>query len=81
MVLRVVLSPIWGWFYARDHTKANATAKVQIELPEFTGKNLDKGAGQFPTFLKFTGQVNALVPILLDLIERCCKKEWLEEEV
>ena len=45
-----------------------------MELPEFSGKNLDKWAEEFSSFLRLIGQVNAPVQLLLDLIERCCKK-------
>ena len=62
-------------------TKAFASAKDQVELPNFTGKNLDKWAEQFASFVRLTGQVNAPVNILLELIDKCCKKSWRKNMV
>ena len=65
----------------KQSNKAIATAKVQVELPEFAGKNLDKWVEEFSSFLSLTWQVNAPVQILLGLIERCCKKDGLKDHV
>ena len=62
-------------------TKGIATAKVQVELPQFTGDNLDKWAEEFYSFFRLTGQRNAPVPILSDHMDKCCKKVSLKEQV
>ena len=52
-----------------------------MELPQFTGKNLDKWAEEFASILRLSGQVNAPVQIVLDLIEKCCNKVSLEDQI
>ena len=60
----------------KQSSKAIATAKVLVELPE-----LDKWAEEFRSFHRVTRDVNAPMQLLPDLIDRCCKKDWLKAQV
>ena len=43
-----------------QETKAIATSKIVVNLPEFTGKDLSEFAENFGRFLRMTGQTLAL---------------------
>ena len=51
----------------KRYTQAIATAKVRVELQQFRGKNLDKWAEEFSSFLTLTEQINAPVRIVFNL--------------
>ena len=59
----------------KKSTKAIATAKVQVALPNLSAKNLDKPAEEVASFLRLTGKTNAPMEILMDFIDKCCKKD------
>ena len=62
-------------------TKAIATAKLQIKLPEFDLKKLPEWAEEFCDFLLLTGQQHADVQTKCTLIKTSCKKKLLQRRV
>ena len=62
-------------------TKAIATAKLQIELPEFDPKNLPEWAEEITEFLLLMGQQHADVRTKCTLIKKSCKKKFLQRQV
>ena len=62
-------------------TKANGTANLQIELPEFDPKSLPEWTEEFPEFLLLTGQQHADVRTKCTLITKSCKKKFLQRQV
>ena len=62
-------------------TKAIATAKLQIELPEFDPKNLPEWAEEFSEFLLLTGQQHGDVRTKCMVIKKSCKKKFLQRQV
>ena len=62
-------------------TKGIATANLQIEPPEFDPKNLPEWAEEFSEFLPLTGQQHADVRTKCTLIEKSCKKKFLQRQV
>ena len=62
-------------------TKAIATSKMMVNLPEFTGKDLSEFAENFGRFLRLTGQTHASGRVKCDLLLQCCKTKYLEKQV
>ena len=62
-------------------TKAIATAKLQIEPPEFNSKNLPEWAEQFSEFLLRMGQQHAAVRTKCTLMKRSCNKKISQQQV
>ena len=62
-------------------TKAIATSKIVVNLPEFTGKDLSGFAENFGRFLRLTGQTHASGWVKCDLLLQCCKTKYLEKQV
>ena len=61
--------------------KAIATSKIVVNLPEFTGKDLNKFAENFGLFLRMTGHTRASGRVKCDLLQQCCKTKYLEKQV
>ena len=61
----------WG----RKSGKPIAQANIQLELPDFDGKNLPKWADEFAEFLLLTGQSDVDVATKCSLLKRSCKKK------
>ena len=64
-----------------QETKAIATSKIVVNLPEFTGKDLSKFAENFGRFLRMTGQTHASGRVKCDVLLQCCKTKYLEKQV
>ena len=64
-----------------QETKAIATSKIVLDLPEFTGKDLSEFAENFGRFLRLTGQTHANGRVKCDLLLQCCKTKYLEKQV
>ena len=62
-------------------TKAIATAKLPIELPEFDSKNLPEWAEEVSEFLLLTGQQHADVRTKCTVIKKSCKNKFLQRQV
>ena len=58
-----------------------AVANIQLELPEFEPKNLPKWAEEFAEFLLLTGQSHVDVATKCSLLERSCKRKFLQKQV
>ena len=65
----------------RRGTKAIATAKLQIELPEFDTKTLHACAEEFSEVLLLTGQQHADVHTKCTLIQKSCKTKVFQRQV
>ena len=59
--------------------KAVATAKIVVNLPEFTGRDLSGFAKNFGRFLRMTSQTHASGRVKCDLLLQCCKTKYLEK--
>ena len=64
-----------------QETKAIATAKIVVNLPEFTAKDLSDFAENFGRFLRMTSQTHASGRVKCDLLLQCCKTKYLEKQV
>ena len=64
-----------------QEAKAIATSRIQVNLPEFTGKDLSEFAENFGRFLRLTGQTHASGRVKCDLLLQCCKTKYLEKQV
>ena len=64
-----------------QETKAIATSKIVVNLPEFRGKDLSKFAENFGRFLRIAGQTHASGRVKCDLLLQCCKTKYLEKQV
>ena len=64
-----------------QEAKANATFKIVVNLPEFTGKDLSEFAENFGRFLRMTGETHASGRVKCDLLLQCCKTKYLEKQV
>ena len=64
-----------------QEAKANATFKIVVNLPEFTGKDLSEFAENFGGFLRMTGETHASGRVKCDLLLQCCKTKYLEKQV
>ena len=62
-------------------TKAIPTANLHIELPEFDPKNLPGWAEEISEFLLLTGRQHADFRTKCTLIEKLCKKKYLQQQV
>ena len=62
-------------------TKAIATANLQIELSEFHPKHLPEWAEELSELFLLTGQQNADVGTKCTLIQKSCKKRFLQRQV
>ena len=58
-----------------------AQANIQLELPEFDPNNLPEWAEEFAEFLLLTGQSHVDVATKCSLLERSCKKKFLQKQV
>ena len=61
--------------------KAIATSKIVLNLPEFSGKDLNDFAENFGRFLRMTGQTHATGRVKCNLLLQCCKTKYLEKQV
>ena len=61
--------------------KAVATSKIEVNLPELTGKDLSGFAENFGRFVRMTGQTHASGRVKCDLLLQCCKTKYLEKQV
>ena len=61
--------------------KAIATAKIVVNLPEFTGKDLSEFAESFGRFLRLISQTHASGRVKCDLLLQCCKTKYLKKQV
>ena len=52
-----------------------------MNLPEFTGKDLNEFAETFGRFLMMTGQIRASGRVKCDLLLQCCKTKYLGKQV
>ena len=52
-----------------------------VNIPEFTGKDLDECAERFGRFLRMTGQTHASGRVECDLRLQCCKTKYLKKQV
>ena len=64
-----------------QEAKAIAIAKIVVNLPEFTGKDLSELAENFGRFLRLTVQTHASGRVKCDLLLQCCKTKYLEKQV
>ena len=64
-----------------QEAKANATSKIVVNLPEFTGKDLSEFAENFCRLLRMTGQTHASGRVKCDLLLQCCKTKYLKKQV
>ena len=64
-----------------QEAKAIATSKIEVNLPEFTGKDLSEFAQNFGRFLRLTGETHASARVKCDLLLQCCKTKYLEKQV
>ena len=64
-----------------QESKAIATSKIVVNLPEFTGKDLGEFAENFGRFLRLTCQTHASRRVKCDLLLQCCKTKYLEKQV
>ena len=62
-------------------SKAIATSKIVVNLPEFTGKDLSVFAESFGPFLRMTGQTHASGRVKCNLLLQCCKTKYWEKQV
>ena len=58
-----------------------AQANIQLEMPEFDPKNLPKWAEECAEFLLLTGQSHVDVATKWSLLNRSCKKNFLQKQV
>ena len=56
-------------------------ANIQLELPEFDPKHLPEWAEEFAEFLLLIGQSHVDVATKCSLLERSCKKKFLQKQV
>ena len=56
-----------------QETKAIATSKIVVNLPDFTGKDLSEFPENFGPFLRMTGRTRASGRLKGDLLLQCCK--------
>ena len=61
-----------------QESKAIATSKIVVNLPEFTGKDLSEFAENFGRFLRLTGHTHASGRVKCDLLLQCCKTKDLK---
>ena len=64
-----------------QEAKAIATSKIVVNLPEFTGKDLNEFPENFGRFLRMTGQTCAGRRVKCDLLLQCCKTKYPEKQV
>ena len=64
-----------------QEAKAIASSKIVVNLPEFTGKDLNEFAESFGRFLRLTGQTHTIGLVKCDLLLQCCKTKYLEKQV
>ena len=62
-------------------SKAIATSKIVLNLPDSTGKHLSEFAENFGRFLRITRQTHASWPVKCDLLLQCCRSKYLEKQV
>ena len=56
-------------------------SNIQLDLPEFDPKNLPEWAEEFGEFLLLTGQFHVDVTTKCSLLERSCKRTFLQKQV
>ena len=64
-----------------EEAKATTTAKIVVNLPEFTGNDVSEFAESFGPFLRMTGQTHASGRVKCDLLLQCCKILYSEKQV
>ena len=64
-----------------QEAKAIATSKIMMNLPEFTGEDLNEFAENFGRSLRLTGQVHASGRVKCDPLLQCCITKYLEKQV
>ena len=64
-----------------QEAEANATSKIVVNVPEFTGKDLSEITENFGRFFRMTGQTHASGQVKCDLLLQCCKTKYLEKQV
>ena len=66
----------------RPHeSKAIATSKIMVNLPEFSGKYLSEFAESFGRGLRMTGQAHASGRVQRGVLVQCRKTKYLEKQV
>ena len=64
-----------------QEAKAIATSKINVNLPEFKGKDISEFAENFGQFLGMIVQTHASGRVKCDLLLQCCKTKYLEKQV